>query len=332
MTIPIRHVGVIGAGAWGTALATVAIRAGRKAMLWARSGEVCRAINQTHCNDAYLPGIRLPDELVATTAASDLAHCDLVLIATPAQAMRPVMKSFAGSLPDGIPAVINSKGIERETGNFLSEVLMQVCPSLEPAVLSGPSFATDVTKGLPTAVTVAATSMATANSIAGALSLPTFRIYPGTDLKGVQLCGAVKNVLAIACGICDGKGFGDSARAALITRGFAELGRLTNALGVNPATLGGLAGLGDLILTCSSRQSRNFSLGAALGEGQPLADILATRRTVSEGVYTAEVVVQLAADHAIEMPIAEAVNAIVSGRSSADDEITRLLARPVRSE
>ncbi len=174
--------------------------------------------------------------------------------------------------------------------------------------------------------------METANSIAGALSLPTFRIYPGTDLKGVQLCGAVKNVLAIACGICDGKGFGDSARAALITRGFAELGRLTKALGVNPATLGGLAGLGDLILTCSSRQSRNFSLGAALGEGQPLADILATRRTVSEGVYTAEVVVQLAADHAIEMPIAEAVNAIVSGRSNADDEITRLLARPVRSE
>ncbi|MGI9464267.1 MAG: NAD(P)H-dependent glycerol-3-phosphate dehydrogenase [Aestuariivirgaceae bacterium] len=332
MTATAIKVGVIGAGAWGTALAAVAVRAGCTVVQWARSEDVCRAINQDHTNKTYLPGIMLPDGLAATTNAGDLADRDMVLLATPAQAMRAVMRQFTPALPAGIPAVINSKGIERETGLFLSDVLVETCPDLVPAVLSGPSFAADVTRGLPTAVTVAAQSMETAQSIAAALSLPTFRIYASTDLKGVQLCGAVKNVLAIACGICDGKRLGDSARAALITRGFAELGRLAHALNVSPATLSGLSGLGDLILTCSSRQSRNFSLGAALGEGQTLTDIMAARRTVTEGVHSAEVVVELAAKHDIEMPIAEAVYGIVTGRSSADDEISRLLARPVGSE
>ncbi len=328
----INKVGVIGGGAWGTALASVAVRAGRNVILWARSGEVCTAINETQCNQAYLPGIDLPAALRATTRAADLADVDMVLAATPAQAMRQVLTGFAGVLPKAIPAVINSKGIERDSGKFLTDVLADVTPDLVPAVLSGPSFAADVTRGLPTAVTVAAADIDTARLIASALTLPTFRIYASTDLKGVQLCGTVKNVLAIACGICEGKQLGDSARAALITRGFAELSRLATAEGISPATLTGLSGLGDLILTCSSRQSRNFSLGVALGEGKSLADIMAGRRTVSEGVHSAKEVVELAQIHGIEMPIAEAVTAIAAGRSSADDEITRLLSRPVGAE
>ena len=332
MTGTFDQVGVIGGGAWGTALAAAARRAGREVVLWARSEEICLSINEKHCNETYLPGIELPDGLTATTAPHDLANCDLVLIATPAQAMRAVLGSFSTVFADGTPGVITSKGIERATDKFLSDVLADVAPAMIPAVLSGPSFAVDVTRGLPTAVTVAAEDLSTARAIADALSLPTFRIYASTDLKGVQLCGAVKNVLAIACGICDGKQLGDSARAALITRGFAELARLAKAIDVSPATLSGLSGLGDLILTCSSRQSRNFSLGAALGEGRSLEDIMSGRRTVSEGVYTAEVVVDLARNHAIEMPIAEAVHAIVSGTSTADAEITRLLARPAGSE
>lgn len=332
MKAPIEKLGVIGGGAWGTALAAVAVRAGRDVTLWARSGEVCRAINQNHCNEAYLPGIELPRDLTATTRPQDLSDADMVLLATPAQAMRTVMADFADVLRAGIPAVINSKGIERQTGKFLSDVLTECAPDLKPAVLSGPSFAADVTRGLPTAVTVAAETIETAQTVAEALALPAFRIYASTDLKGVQLCGTVKNVLAIACGICEGKKLGDSARAALITRGFAELSRLASAEGVNPSTLTGLSGLGDLILTCTSRQSRNFSLGVALGQGKSLADIMAGRRTVSEGVHSAQEVVELAQKHGIEMPIAEAVTAIAAGRSSADDEVTRLLARPVGPE
>ena len=332
MTAAINKVGVIGGGSWGTALATVAVRAGRKVVLWARSEDICKAINDQHCNETYLPGIELPLGLRATTTAQDLADVDMVLAATPAQSMRNTMAGFAPVLQAGTPVVINSKGIERETGKFLSDVLTEIAPGLVPAVLSGPSFAADVTRNLPTAVTVAAEQIETAQQVAEALTLPTFRIYASTDLKGVQLCGTVKNVLAIACGICEGKKLGDSALAALITRGFAELSRLAAAEGVSPATLTGLSGLGDLILTCSSRQSRNFSLGVALGEGASLDDIMAGRRTVSEGVHSAREVVELAQKHGIEMPIAEAVTAIAAGNSSADHEITRLLARPARSE
>ncbi len=332
MTTEINKVGVIGGGSWGTALASLAVRAGRDVILWARSDEICSAINDQHCNEVYLPGIKLPMGLRATTNQQDLSGVDMVLLATPAQAMRAVVKSFSEVLQPGIPAVINSKGIERQSGNYLSDVVAQAAPALVPAVLSGPSFAADVTRGLPTAVTVAAEQIETARFIADALAIPAFRIYPSTDLKGVQLCGTVKNVLAIACGICEGKELGDSARAALITRGFAELSRLAIAEGVSPATLSGLSGLGDLILTCSSRQSRNFSLGVALGQGSSLADIMSSRRTVSEGVHSAQEVVELAQKHGIEMPVSEAVTAIAAGKSTADEQITRLLARPVGSE
>ncbi len=332
MTAQFEHIGVIGAGAWGTALAATAARAGHQVSLWCRSEGLCTSLNDAHENSVYLPGITLPERIVTTTAQADLATCNALLVVTPAQAMREVMTGFAPHLNDGIPAATCCKGIEMTTGKYMSEVLEDVCPGLVPAVLSGPSFAADVARGLPTAVTLAAHDLDLASAFAKALTIPSFRVYAATDLEGVELCGAAKNVMAIACGIAAGKAFGDSARAALITRGFAELSRLASALGVRPATLTGLSGLGDLILTCSSTQSRNFSLGAALGSGQTLDDYMAGRRTVSEGVHTAGVLVDLARKHGVEMPICEAVAAIVQGRSSADEEIARLLARPVKPE
>jgi glycerol-3-phosphate dehydrogenase (NAD(P)+) len=328
----IDHIGVIGAGSWGTALAATAARAGHRVTMWARSEDLCRRINETRQNADYLPGVDLPDTIRVTTATQDLATCNAILIVTPAQAMRTVMTGFAPHLAAGIPAAICCKGIETATGMFMSDVLGEACPALTPAVLSGPSFAADVVKGLPTAVTLAAADLATAKKFARALTITSFRIYAGTDVEGVELCGAAKNVMAIACGIAGGKNLGESAKAALITRGFAELSRLAKPMNVQPATLTGLSGLGDLILTCSSTQSRNFSLGFALGQGQTIEQHMAGRKTVAEGVPTAGVLVDLAHKNDVEMPISEAVAAIVSGRSTADEEIARLLARPVKSE
>ena len=328
----IDHIGVIGAGSWGTALAATAARAGHRVTMWARSADLCERINRTHENADYLPGIDLPKSITVTNAPGDLADCNAVLIVTPAQAMRPVMLNFAGILPDGTPAAICCKGIETSTGKFMNNVLAEVCAGLTPAVLSGPSFAADVVKGLPTAVTLAAADLALAEQFARAITITSFRVYPSNDVEGVELCGAAKNVMAIACGIASGKGMGESAKAALITRGFAELSRLAAAMNVQPATLTGLSGLGDLILTCSSSQSRNFSLGVALGQGQTVEQHMAGRRTVAEGAPTSAVLVDLARNNDVEMPICEAVAAIVGGQSSADEEIARLLARPVRSE
>ena len=332
MTKPIEHIGVIGAGSFGTALAVTAARAGREVTLWARSPDLCEAMTTTRQNPDYLPDVELPANVKISARHEHLAGCDGLLIVTPAQAMRTVFTGFASIIADGTPAAICCKGIETGSNQFMAEVLCEVCPQVVPAVLSGPSFAADVARGMPTAVTLAAKDLELAKRLAKALTIPSFRVYASTDVEGVELCGAVKNVLAIACGVCQGKGFGQSARAALITRGFAELSRLAAKLEANPATLTGLSGLGDLILTCSSTQSRNFSLGAALGRGEKLEAYLASRNSVAEGVPTAGVVVELARQHGIEMPICEAVNAIVHGRSSADDEITKLLARPIRPE
>lgn len=332
MTATFNHIGIAGAGSWGTALAATAARAGHEVTLWCRSQALCDTLNSTRQNPDYLPGITLPEGISVTTQNAALAPCDAILVVTPAQAMRAVMTELGSNIRKDVPAATCCKGIEMTTGLYMSDVLGQVCPHLQPAVLSGPSFAADVARGLPTAVTLAARDMDLAKEFARALTLPAFRVYASTDLEGVELCGAAKNVLAIACGIAGGKNFGDSARAALITRGFAELSRLGEALRVRPATLAGLSGLGDLILTCSSTQSRNFSLGKALGEGQSLQDYMQSRRTVSEGVHTAGVLVDLARRHGVEMPICEAIEAIVQGRSSADDEIARLLARPVKPE
>ena len=326
-----RSAGVIGAGSWGTALAAVMARAGLATTLWARSPDMAAAIERDRENRAYLPGVRLPDALAATGDMSRLAEADLLLLATPAQAMRAVLSNLRG-IAKGTPGIICAKGIERGSDRFMSEVLQEACPALEPYVLSGPSFAVDVVADLPTAVTLAGRDAAAARDLAAAMSLDTFRIYASNDIRGVELGGAVKNVLAIACGISDGKALGDSARAALTTRGFAELARLGLALGAQRDTLTGLSGLGDLILTCSSPKSRNFSLGLALGRGETLGAILAGRRGVSEGVHTASVVNAIAARRGVDMPIAAAVQAIVEERSSPNAEIARLLSRPVKLE
>jgi glycerol-3-phosphate dehydrogenase (NAD(P)+) len=324
-------VGVIGAGAWGTALAGLAARAGHTVILWARSPELAQGINARRQNPAYLPGVTLPEGIEATADSERLAGAEIFLVATPAQVLGEVMSRFAGILQSGA-GVVCAKGIERGSNRLMTEVLSLSCPGPQPFVLSGPSFASDVARGLPTAVTLAGGSMEAARPLAKALSLPEFRIYASDDMTGVQVGGAVKNVLAIACGIASGKKLGESARAALTTRSFAELVRIGGVLGARPETLIGLSCLGDLILTCASPQSRNFSFGRALGEGRKPAEVTAEIRGVVEGIYTASVIAAMAARHGIELPVCEAVHRIVDGQSDPDEEIARLLARPLKAE
>ncbi|VAV87948.1 Glycerol-3-phosphate dehydrogenase [NAD(P)+] [hydrothermal vent metagenome] len=332
MSNKINLVGVIGAGSWGTALATTIARAGRDVVLWARSDTHATAIAAARENKKYLPGVKLPQNITVTNDIHDFSDCDAVLMVSPAQAQRAVMSTFSNVLKKGIPALICSKGIEQSSNLFMSDVLAEVAPDLEAFVLSGPSFAADVVRGLPTAVTLAGPDIESAKTVAQAIGHANFRIYASDDIVGVQIGGAVKNVLAIACGISDGKNLGESCRAALITRAFSELTRLGNALGARPETLVGLSGFGDLSLTCSSPKSRNYSLGFKLGQGEPLKQILGASNTVSEGVFTAGVVVDIARKNNIEMPICEAVHAIVDGQSDPDTELARLLARPMRAE
>jgi glycerol-3-phosphate dehydrogenase (NAD(P)+) len=258
------------------------------------------------------------------------ASLDAVIVAVPAQAVRDVLSLIKP--PRGIPLIIGAKGIEQQTAKFMNEVAAEAVPGALTFVLSGPSFAGDVIKGLPTAVTLAAPTLAEAGEWAQALSLPTFRVYGSDDILGVEIGGALKNVLAIACGISDGKGLGDSARAALTTRGFAELMRFGKKLGAKPETLTGLAGLGDLLLTCSSHQSRNYSFGLAIGQGTPVGAALAEARGVVEGAHTARVAQALAVRHEVDMPIVAAVSAIIDQGAEPAQEIARLLARPVREE
>ena len=328
----INKIGIIGGGAWGTALASVAARAGRDVILWAREPEVVASINEHHENAMFLSGISLDPAIRATNNHADLATCEALLSVTPAQALGTVAKDLAVHLKSGTPLVICSKGIEQSSGRFLTDVLADTAPDLVPAVLSGPSFARDVAQGLPTAVTLACSDNTLALALAKAINHVSFRPYVSTDPLGTQIGGAVKNVIAIACGISEGKGFGDSARAALTTRGFAELRRFGAALGANPDSIGGLSGLGDLILTCNSSQSRNMSLGIALGQGKTLEEILGTRNSVSEGVFTATAVVKLAKEFGLDMPISEAVNNIVSGNIGVDEAIASLMSRPIRDE
>jgi glycerol-3-phosphate dehydrogenase (NAD(P)+) len=328
----VTSIGIIGAGAWGTALATVAARAGLPVRLWARNPGVVSVMAGEHENTARLPGIVLPEGIVPTSSRSDLAACDCVLIATPAQAMRAVMAEFAPLLAPGTRAVVTAKGIEQRTGLFMADVLAEAAPRLEPLVLSGPSFAADVARGLPTAVTLAARSLEIARPVAEALSIQTFRPYLSDDLAGVQIGGAVKNVLAIACGIVAGRGLGESARAALIARAFAELTRFGRVLGARPETLTGLSGLGDLVLTCSSTQSRNYSFGVALGQGKTAAEASAGQKGVSEGAFTAAAVASIASARGIDMPICAAVLDILEARASVATVIERLMQRPLKAE
>lgn len=323
------RIGIIGAGAWGMALACVAERAGHQVTVWARRPETVALINNTHALEARLPGIGFGKDVKATSTPGDLTPCDAVLAVAPAQHLRSVLAQFRGL---SVPVILCAKGIEAESGLLMNEVLAECLPSSPALILSGPSFALDVAKGLPTAVTLAGRDLRLAKDWAHALSLKTFRIYPSDDLRGVALGGAVKNVLAIACGIAAGKNLGDSARAALTTRAFAELTRFGKALGGRGETLTGLSGLGDLLLTCSSRQSRNFSFGQALGEGKSVAEALAPARGTIEGMATAKIVARLAVLQNVDMPICASVHAVIDGGSKPEEEISRLLARPVNPE
>ncbi len=322
----------MGAGAWGTALATVAQRAGRDVTLWAREPEVARSIQEAHENKLFLPGVRLPPELAVTNDFTNLAQADAVLIVTPAQHARATFGTMATHLTPSTPLILCCKGIEQETGKRISDVLEDALPGMPYAVLSGPSFARDVANGLPTAVTLACSDTALGRELAEAIGSPTFRIYLSDDVIGVEIGGAMKNVYAIASGIVEGCQLGASARAALIARAFAELTRLAVALGAKAETITGLSGLGDLILTCGSHQSRNMSLGVALGEGQTLEAILADRTSVAEGVHTARALLELARRNQTEMPIAEAVDKILRGALSVSEVINQLLSRPVGEE
>jgi glycerol-3-phosphate dehydrogenase (NAD(P)+) len=323
---------VAGGGAWGTALASVCARAGLETTLWCRSADQAAAMASSRENALYLPGYKLPEGLAVTCDETAFDDADMVVLATPAQSTRQMLELIKPHLAEGVPVLIAAKGLERQTDLMLSEVVKDVAPALVPLVLSGPSFAADVVADLPTAVTLAGEDVDLAHRLAAAMSRRSFRIYVSDDLTGVQTGGAVKNVIAIAAGICAGKQLGASALAALTTRSFAELRRLADVLGAKPDTLFGLSGLGDLILTCSSTQSRNFSLGVELGHGKSLQDILASRRSVSEGVQTASVVEDLARKHTIDMPVCQAVANIVNAGADVDEEIHKLLSRPLKAE
>lgn len=329
---PILSVGILGAGAWGTALAQIAASAGREVTLWAFEPEVVAGINTAHENALFLPGRPLDPGIVATGELARIAEADVILAVTPAQHLRPTLRQLAPMLKPATPVVLCAKGVEQGTLALMSEVLAETAPAARAAVLSGPGFARDVARGLPTATTIACTDVVLGQTLVKALGLPTFRPYLTDDLIGAEIGGAVKNVIAIACGVAEGRKLGDGARAALITRGFAELCRLGLAMGARQDTLSGLCGLGDLVLTCTSMTSRNTSLGAALGEGKTVAEVLGSRRSVAEGAATAPAMVALAAKHGVEMPICAAVDAILAGRTDVDAAITALLARPFRTE
>jgi glycerol-3-phosphate dehydrogenase (NAD(P)+) len=322
------RIGVVGGGAWGTALAQIA-SAGGPVTLWARSAAVVEAINRDHANPAYLPEVALSPAIRATADSAELGACDALLLVTPAQHMRDVM---AGLPVTDQPLILCSKGIEAGTRLLMSEVAAECRPDAPIAVLSGPTFAHEVAAGLPTAVTLACEDEALSQTLVERLARPAFRPYRSDDVIGAEIGGAVKNVLAIACGVVAGRGLGQNAGAALIARGFAEMARFGAARGARAETLAGLSGLGDLVLTCSSTSSRNFSLGLGLGRGESAESLLAHRRTVAEGAATAPVLIEAARAIGVEMPIAEAVCAMLAGEADVDAIVERLLNRPLSSE
>ncbi len=324
-------IGVIGGGAWGTALAALSAEQG-DTVLWARNADVVAMINRDHANAAYLPDVMLPAALKATCDLLDLRDCGALVLAVPAQSLRDFGAQIAQQLPGHTPIVIASKGIEISSGLLPGDVLAEVLPGRPLAILSGPNFATEIARGLPAASTLACADETLGAALVQRLGRPTFRPYLSDDVTGAQIGGAVKNVLAIACGIVIGRKLGDNARAALITRGLAEMSRLGLALGAKRETLMGLSGLGDLVLTCSGTQSRNLSLGIALGEGQTLAQIMGARRSVAEGVHTARAIEALAGRHGTDMPICAAVDAVLHKSKAIDETLAALLARPFRTE
>jgi glycerol-3-phosphate dehydrogenase (NAD(P)+) len=322
----LNTIAIIGAGAWGTALATVAARAGRTVTLYARDADHATRIAAMRENPR-LPGIQLAADIAVTADLAQAAQAQIMLVVTPAQHLRGAVNALAPRLTPATPIIACAKGIEHGTHKFMTDVIAEAAPHAIPAILSGPSFADDVARGLPTAVTLAARDDALAASLVQALGSPTFRPYHSTDVRGVEIGGAAKNVLAIAAGIVVGKKLGASAQAALTTRGFAELSRFGRALGARGETLVGLSGLGDLILTCSTSQSRNFAAGLALGRGEP-----PPAGKLAEGISTAPVLVELASLHHVDVPVASAVASILAGRLSIDAAIEGLLARPFKAE
>ncbi|CAN5544069.1 NAD(P)H-dependent glycerol-3-phosphate dehydrogenase [soil metagenome] len=321
-----QSISIIGAGAWGTALASVAARAGRDVLLYARTPAVATLIDDTRDNPR-LPGAPLDDAIKVTSDLALAGRADIILLATPAQNLREALTALAPNLRDATPVIATAKGIERGTHMFMTEVIAEVAPNAIAAILSGPSFADDVARGLPTAVTLATADETLATALVHALGSSTFRPYHSTDVRGVEIGGAAKNVLAIAAGIVAGRQLGASALAALTTRGFSELSRLGLACGARVETMAGLSGLGDLILSCSSTQSRNFSLGAALGRGEA-----PPRNRLAEGEFTAPVLIELANSKNIDMPVASAVAAILNGSITIDRAIEGLLTRPFKAE
>ncbi len=327
-----QRIGVIGAGAWGTALAAVARRAGRDVTLWALEPEVVTAINREYCNSVYLPDITLDSAITATGDLGRAAAADAILLVVPAQFLRASCKDLGRQVKAGTPVVICAKGIECGTSALMTDVVAETLPQASMMVLSGPTFAREVASALPTAITLAAADQVLGRHVGVALSSPTFRPYLSDDITGAEVGGAVKNVLAIGCGMAEGNGLGANARAALLTRGLAEIVRLAAARGGRPETLMGLSGLGDLVLTATSLQSRNYSLGVELGKGKSLDEVLGARRSVTEGVATADAVVSLAAKLEVDMPICAAIDQVLNHGAAIDDMLKELLGRPLRNE
>ena len=325
-------IGIIGAGAWGTSLATVMRRAGNEVVLQAHEPETAAAINKSRTNPAFLPGVELDSEIKVVTSLSDAADADAVLLVVPAQHLRSICEAAAPDWSDSVPAIICAKGIEQQTCALMSEVVSVALPRKPIAVLSGPTFAIEVARDLPTAVTLACHDETLGKILMEQMNTRHFRIYRSSDVVGAQIGGAIKNVLAIACGIVEGRGLGENTRAALVTRGLAEMIRLGVAKGATPETLSGLSGLGDLTLTCNAMQSRNFSLGVELGKGQSLNEIVSVRKSVAEGVFTAASVADLARKIGVEVPICSAVNKVINQGVKIESVISGLLSRPLKEE
>ena len=321
-------VGVVGGGAWGTALAQVAAEGG-ETLLWAREPEVVESVNAAHENRLFLAGIPLDPAIRATGALEELADCEALLIVTPAQHMRAVLAAMPRL---SVPLILCAKGMEEATTKLMHDVAREEQPDAPVAVLSGPTFAHEVAARQPAAVTLSVEDREVGERLRTRLARPWFRPYLSDDVVGAEIGGAVKNVLAIACGVVEGRKLGLNARSALISRGFAEMTRFGLARGARAETLAGLSGLGDLVLTCSSTNSRNFSLGKGLGEGGNATDLLADRRTVAEGAHTAPVLARAAREAGVDMPIVSAVCALLAGEASVEEVVERLLARPLRSE
>lgn len=325
-------ISVIGAGAWGTALAQTYAKAGHQVTLWAREQSLTDIMVETNRNQTYLPSIELDPHLNMTSDLAEAVQADIILNVIPAQYLRANLKAMAPLLRDKQPVVICAKGIEIESHSLLSNVFAEECPKAKAAFLTGPNFAIEIASGLPSASTLACDDLEFGNQIQSALSAKNLRLYLTDDIIGAQIAGAIKNVIAIACGIAHGLNLGESARAALVTRGLAEIARLTTAMGGKRETLMGQCGVGDMMLTCSSMKSRNFSCGVELANGKTMADIIASRNSVTEGISTSKAAVTLIKDYNIDMPIVSGVYACLYEGLSVSDAVTSILSRPSRME